>query len=469
MNALDRIDRESWAHFAPPPALTVSEWADAHRILSAESSPLPGRWKTSTTPYLAEYMNAFNDPAVETVVFWKSAQVGATEGMINAILYALACDPGPAMYLGPTLEVTGAISTDRIAPALRDCRVLRDQVGAPRGRDAANATYRKEVGHSILTLAGGNSPASVSSRPIKTLFIDEADRISASVGAEGDPVSLAIQRTRAFRRRKIFIASTPTVKGASRIEDWWNISDRRELYVPCPRCCARFVVEWHHVRWDERQPSSAYLECPTCQGHIEESERASLFAAAEWRPSAPFAGIRGYRIWAIASPWRSLAELVSEFLVAKRSIETLRVWRNTCVAELWEVPGEKLEPASLLMRREAYGKDGELPAGVCCLTMGVDTQDDRLEALVMGWARAKSRGLLSACRFSVTRVGPSAGRNWMGCLRSISRTQPADRCGFTAASWTLPVIARKQSIALLSRGRRAGCMRPSVAPAARRG
>ena len=28
----------------PPPALTLSEWADRYRVLSAESSAEPGRW-----------------------------------------------------------------------------------------------------------------------------------------------------------------------------------------------------------------------------------------------------------------------------------------------------------------------------------------------------------------------------------------------------------------------------------------
>jgi phage terminase large subunit GpA-like protein len=147
------------------------------------------------------------------------------------------------------------------------------------------------------------------------------------------------------------------------------------------------------VRWDAGDPSSAHIECPNCLGRIEDAERAALFTAAEWRPTAPFTGVRGYRVWAIAAPWRSLPELVSEFLIAKRSIETLRVWRNTCVAELWEMPAEKIEGASLLLRREAYA--AELPAGVQVLTMGVDTQDDRLEVLIVGWGTGEESWIVS--------------------------------------------------------------------------
>ena len=38
----------------PPPVMTVSQWADAERRLSPESSAEPGRWYTSRAEYSAE-------------------------------------------------------------------------------------------------------------------------------------------------------------------------------------------------------------------------------------------------------------------------------------------------------------------------------------------------------------------------------------------------------------------------------
>ena len=37
----------------PDPDLTVSEWADAHRMLSSRASAEPGQYRTSRTPYCA--------------------------------------------------------------------------------------------------------------------------------------------------------------------------------------------------------------------------------------------------------------------------------------------------------------------------------------------------------------------------------------------------------------------------------
>jgi len=60
----------------PPPDLTVSEWADAYRMLSPESSAEPGKWNTSRAEYQRGIMDAFSDPLIREVVVMSSAQVG---------------------------------------------------------------------------------------------------------------------------------------------------------------------------------------------------------------------------------------------------------------------------------------------------------------------------------------------------------------------------------------------------------
>jgi phage terminase large subunit GpA-like protein len=44
----------------PPLDIKVSDWADRYRILSTRSSPEPGRWRTSRTPYLRDVMDALS-------------------------------------------------------------------------------------------------------------------------------------------------------------------------------------------------------------------------------------------------------------------------------------------------------------------------------------------------------------------------------------------------------------------------
>ncbi|MFO0197144.1 MAG: hypothetical protein ACK530_00860 [Alphaproteobacteria bacterium] len=46
----------------PPPQLTVSAWAEQHRILGSRASSEPGPWRTSRTPYLRDVMDALTVP-----------------------------------------------------------------------------------------------------------------------------------------------------------------------------------------------------------------------------------------------------------------------------------------------------------------------------------------------------------------------------------------------------------------------
>lgn len=381
---LDRLEASARRRAIPPPRLSVADWLDEHRVIGrGYPSPFPGPWRTDRTPYLREPLNAFVDPEVETLVLLFSSQVGKSEALLGSLLYAYGVDPGPGMLVLPTLELSESVSTDRLAPALQSCATLA--VGSQKARSTDNAIRHKRINGLPLTIAGSNSAASLASRPVRNLWCDEIDKWSEKT-EDGDPLTLAIQRTAAFRRRKIVLTSTPTVKGASRIENWFARSDQRLLFAPCPRCCAYFVVEWQHVRWDSGAPETAHVECPACHGSIDDNERRAMFAAAEWRPTAPCTGIRGYRTWAIVSPWLRLSEIVAQFLEKKNQPDTLRQWVNEIRGESWEAPSERVESASLLMRREAYS--AEVPAGARILTAGVDTQDDRLEALVVGWGLA---------------------------------------------------------------------------------
>lgn len=95
---------------APPPKLTVSEWADSYRRLSSEASAEPGQWRTSRAPYQKDIMDAINDPGVENVVVMSSAQVGKTELLLNIIGYFIDYDPAPILLLQPTLEMAETFS-----------------------------------------------------------------------------------------------------------------------------------------------------------------------------------------------------------------------------------------------------------------------------------------------------------------------------------------------------------------------
>ena len=62
----------------PPPNLTLSQWADNYRRLSAEASAAQGRWNTDNAPFQREIMDAIGEfPIVKDT----------TPNMMNPRLY----------------------------------------------------------------------------------------------------------------------------------------------------------------------------------------------------------------------------------------------------------------------------------------------------------------------------------------------------------------------------------------------
>lgn len=85
-----------FAVLAPPPNMTISQWADKYRRLSSESSAEPGRWRTSKAPYQREIMDAVCDMRIQKVVIMSAAQIGKTDALIlNPIGYYMHYDPSP--------------------------------------------------------------------------------------------------------------------------------------------------------------------------------------------------------------------------------------------------------------------------------------------------------------------------------------------------------------------------------------
>jgi phage terminase large subunit GpA-like protein len=128
----------------PDPDLTVSEWADRHRMLSGRASAEPGRYRTVRTPYMREIMDRLSpgDPT-QRIVFMKAAQVGATEAGNNWIGFAIHQAPGPMLAVQPTVELAKRNSRQRIDPLIDESPELRERVKPARSRDAGNTGCRR--------------------------------------------------------------------------------------------------------------------------------------------------------------------------------------------------------------------------------------------------------------------------------------------------------------------------------------
>lgn len=401
-------------YLAPPPRLTVTEWAEQHRVLSGKDSAEPGPYRTARTPYAREPMDCLSQhsPVEEVVLMW-GAQTSKTTVMSNWIGYLADVNPGPVMIVQPTIDMAKRYSRQRLAPMIEESPRLRARVRENRSRDEANTTLLKEFPGGFLAVAGANSAAGLRSMPVRDLATDEEDGYPLDVDGEGDPVQLARARQTTFARRKHLRTSTPTTEGVSRIEAAFLDSDRCRYHVPCPHCGEHQPLEWgsdkpHGLRWQKDAdgravPETAHYVCRACGAAIAEHHKPGMLAAGRWvadRPGHRAGRVRGFHLSSLYSPlgWLSWAEIVREWQAAQDAmragdVSLVRVFVNTRLAETWKEQGDRADEHALRRRAEDWPLR-TCPWGVLLLTAGVDVQGDRLEAYCWGHGRANERWLV---------------------------------------------------------------------------
>jgi phage terminase large subunit GpA-like protein len=385
--SLRRVFREG---YRPPPRLTLSEWADRHAYLSKETSAGAGKFRSFS--YQDGLMDAISDPSVTKITVMKSARIGFTTCVDHAIGYFLHQDPSPILLVLPRVEDAEDFSRSEVAPMLANTPVLRELTGELKGKDS-NQRISKRVfrNGSSIAFIGANSPAGFRRITARIVLCDEIDGFPvAGAGDEGDQIILATKRSDTFWNRKIILGSTPTIKGASRVEKSFNESDQRRYHVPCPQCGARQVLRWANLRWDkgsngEHLPETAHMVCDKgCV--IEESTKEWMIDRGEWVASKPeVQGHAGFAIWAGYSlfPNASWSNLVSEFLRVKDDPQQLQTFVNVVLGETWEATADRVDGSSLVNRLENYGPES-LPDEIRFLVAGTDTQSDRFETTVLG-------------------------------------------------------------------------------------
>jgi len=395
---LNQLAEFTLAMFRPPADETVSQWADKNRMLTSESSGEPGPWNTDRAPYQREIMDAFTQSGVHEIVIMASAQVGKSEIELNMMGRAMDLDPGPMLYIQPTDKVAEDYSKRRIAPMIAACKSLKDKVFKAKGRDSANTITMKSFPGGSLAIIGANSPSDLASKPVRYIFMDEIDRFPISAGSEGDPIKLAERRTETFRHnRKIVKTSTPTIKGVSKIEKAYLKGTQEEWHTKCPNCGEYSFIRFENIVFDKEKfrdengetnyhVKNARWKCPHCLGETPEYEAKRQ--SAKWvikNQKALENGVRSFKLNAFMSPWTEWNDIALSFLQAKDDPQLLQVWHNTMLGESWEYRETSNMPEKLYARREHY--NAPVPTGVLLLTMGVDTQDNRLEYEVVGWNR----------------------------------------------------------------------------------
>lgn len=338
-------------------------------------------------PFQKGIADAIGDPLIERVSIQKSARIGYTSLLIGAIANFVANDPAQIMVVIPVDKDGRKLVVDVMEPIFRASPALAGKLTGDDQDVNRNTMMSRRFSGGSLNVVAAKSPNNLRGSNVRVLFLDEVDSMAQTV--EGDPTLLAEGRTSSFADRKIVRGSTPVNAATSLICDAYEKSDKRIFEVRCHECHGFSQINWEDIRWPAGEPEKAEWCCPRCGGFVDHRFKSSMVAHGRWRATAPeVKGHAGFYINTLVSPLAnaSWAILAKEFEEKKDDPDKLRTFKNLVLGLPWEDGGDDIDEAEVASRAEPFGI-GNIPDEVLYLTMGVDVQDDRLEATTAGWDR----------------------------------------------------------------------------------
>ncbi|MET4603272.1 phage terminase large subunit GpA-like protein [Bradyrhizobium sp. JR4.1] len=373
---------------APPPIVAPTTFAETQIILPGSANAMPGPLRL--TSYQREPIDAVADDDVEVIVLMLASQTGKST-TINAIMgHCIAGDPGPMLHVSPTGARSEEFVRERFDPLVSSSPALRELIG--KGQDTrkgssggTNSLAAKSFPGGQLSFASSFKADELAARAIKFLFLDEIDRFAASAGVEGDPIGLAVKRTKTFegKGRKIVIVSTPTTRVGSRINEWHNRGDCRKFFVKCSDCEHSAPLAFENLKWEPGKPETAHLVCEACGVVHDERARRSMIEGGGWQATAVGEkGIRSYHLTELSSLFSTMASVAQQYEAATTP-EQKQAFYNTTLAQVYDA-GTEVELSSSELQQRAEKIAAPYAANIVFVSAGVDVQSNRLECTFLG-------------------------------------------------------------------------------------
>ena len=383
---------------------------------------IPGPIRFRNAPYQRGMMDAALEPGCRRVTMMLGAQTGKTTTLQCITGYFIAHDPRSQILLQPSQGDMQTFLETKLRPMIDGNKVLSSLVAKPRSRTGVNNSRTISYPGGWLMMSWAGSPKTLRGRSAPVVITDEIDGMDPSV--EGDPIQLIHQRSATFGDQAILLeSSTPTLKGASRIESAFEEGDRRRFHVPCPHCGHRQVLRWSNVKWSQdaegrHLPETARYLCsgPGCGAMWSDADRIEAVRAGDWVAERPFRGHASFHISELYSCFRKLREIVQSFL-DKKAAGDLQSFVNVSLAETWEEAGEQASSSALMSRVERFR--APVPARGLVLTAGIDMQEDRLEVETVAWGLGEESWSVD---YTVLWGDPLGGDVWDELDGYLSRT-----------------------------------------------
>lgn len=402
----------------PPRKVTVSQCAEQHRILHTPGG-YRGPWRNSTAPMLVEPMDAMTQRGVTEWVFAGPSGFGKTEIFLNMIGHAAKYRAGDILATEPSKVLAEDFAERRVAQRLiGTSKDFAGELGTSRSDDKM---FTKQFRNGTRLDVIWPTPAQLAMRHVKTVLVDERDRILGSIGGEGDVKQLAKNRVKTFGPEGLVALAGSPIGWNGILSDYAG-SDRRLWFWPCPQCDEHFSPGFDELR----RPTDAHLHipegcspadaaeevrlvCPHCGHPMREDRKVAMNARGLWLPAGCtieangtihgdhriVGPIVGWWFHGLANPFESWGAVAQRLVQAERHFDRtgeeteLQTVHNTGLGVPYRgraAGAVPLDLTELEQRRDPALRMGLVPAGVRFLVGIIDTHGNRFEAGVKGFS-----------------------------------------------------------------------------------
>lgn len=401
--------------------LSVTKWAETHRILTKKVSAMDGLFRYSNTPFTREIAEKLSpDDPTREIAAMKAAQAGFTSGVIeNSIGFSIDNNPCPMMYVSGDLKLLTKFKDVRINNLI-DYSGLRKKIVSEsfnqKSKKQGDTAEKIDFVGGFLVFVGSHNATALRSFSIQNLYLDELDSYPKELGEDGDPVELAVTRTSFFSDvRKIVYGSTPLLAHNSRIYEQYKKGDQRKWQVPCPFCGCFQELEFYSydgglypddkgvikdgilqkpygivfdvAECKDGNFSSVRYKCKHCGELIPEYYKTEMNSKGFWQPTATskkphFVSYHISGLFLPKVPWENI---VFNFLDAGTDPVKLRVFYNNYLGLPFEESSSSVDISTVYKLKDENLPSNTLPEDALFVTVTVDVQDDRLEMDIKAW------------------------------------------------------------------------------------
>jgi len=356
------------------------------------------------TPYLKAPIKRIADYRVQTIIIIAPTQSGKTVVIQVAVAWSIDQDPGPLLYSLPDEKTAKRLLEEKIVNMIRETPCLRKRIRSL--RDVSRSGIKLDS--MTIFPAWSHSIPTYGSSPKKRVVSDEVRLFDLAIGKESNALKLSDDRLTTYKNMGIgqhIMVSSPSSEG-DLLHQQLDIPGTTILkwHVPCPECDEYQLLDFFvNVKKPDKNHKEARCICKFCGANFTDTDRKKSWNnlgtyAPEGHVITKDNAVPGDVVsdikdtsrivfwWdSCVSPFRSFNQMQDEYRAAKDKphdyINFLQCW----LARFRTMSATKTSVDKIKTHKDKSYVKGEVPGGVRLLMTGIDTQDDSLYYVVLGF------------------------------------------------------------------------------------